>query len=144
MNARLDRARQSENTLMSTAKARAVLTLLPDTCQITYVSDTGVINRQGVPEGASRVNRYYYANNPNIPCRADVVRAFRPDALDYQATVVDELDLHLPHDMILAEEDVVIMNGERYKIRKLDDDSNWEVTRVAKIMKVTTDLDVNP
>ena len=144
MNNRLDRARLSESTLMNAAKARAVLTLLPDICQITYLDVSGAtINRQGVSTGATRVNRQYLASN-DIPCRADVVRAFRPDALDYQATVVDELDLHLPHDMTVAEEDVVILNGERYKIRKLDDDSVWEVTRVAKLMRVTAELDVSP
>lgn len=140
MNNRLDRARLSEGTLMTTAKARAVLTLLPDICQITPAIGTTVgVSNYGIQTSNAPVPRQYNASD-NIPCRADVVRAFRPDSLDVQVTVVDELDLHLPHDMIVAEEDVVTLNGDKYKIRKLDNDSAWEVTRVVKIMRVSTKL----
>jgi hypothetical protein len=126
---------------MNLAKSRAYYTLLPDVCQITYIDQTGTtINRQGVLiENNPRLNRQYNLSN-DIPCRADVVRAFRPDALDYEVTVVDELDLHLPHDMFVEEEDIVTLNGDAYKIRKLDNDSEWEVTRVVKIMRVSTEL----
>jgi hypothetical protein len=147
MNNRLDRFRNSTSSLMSgsnalnAAKQRAILTLLPDTCLIFHkFPDSATVNRQGVPENQAW-GEVRYNDSLDIPCRADLVRAFRPETMDYQPTVADEIDLHLPHDLELFVDDVVYLNNNRYQIRKLDDASVWDITKVAKIMRVTARLD---
>lgn len=136
-----DRVRQAMATAVANAQKRVLYTLLPDTCTIRpHVDDASyTIDRHGIATWDTPENRTYL-DSENIPCRADHVRAFRPEELDFQATQVDEVELHLPHDLIVEEEDIVTLRGNEYRIRQLIDDSEYEVTKIAKIMRIATEL----
>lgn len=132
-----DKVVQSQNARVASAQARTIAVLLPDLCNIQPANlDNKTVNRYGIEEGDEPSLRTYNGN-ADIPCRADAQRSFRPEELDYQASQVDEVDLHLPHDVTIAETDIVILNSNKYKIRKLVDDSEWDLTKIVKIMRVT-------
>ena len=134
------RMRQQMERLFSRGQTM-VMMLLPDTCTIyPDVGDNFTVDANGVETFDDVVAREYRGFS-SIPCRADPVRAFRPDALPAQVTQVDEIDLQLPMDMVVEETDHVFINGFEYKIRQLINDSDWALTKVAKIMKLGVSLD---
>ena len=138
---RLDSSVSKQNKAVATAQARLIAHMLPDTCTITPATDEAseVISRIGIVTSDVPANRQYLGSE-DIPCRADPQRSFRPDELRHQVSSVDELDLQLPYDVIIEETDIVTLRGEQYKIRKLENDGNWDFSKVAKIMRLTTNL----
>lgn len=134
-----DRVIQAQAKAIANAQSRTISTLLPDICTLQpVVKDNRTVNRYGITQGDVPALRTYNGIS-DIPCRADEQRSFRPDELDYQPSQVDEIDLHLPHDVTMLETDIVTLNGHEYSIRKLIDDSEYDVTKIAKIMRVTTE-----
>lgn len=136
-----DMIRNRVEAAFAKAKKR-VHVLLPDRCTVRPATDSGsyTIDADGVPSSNTPALRTWNGFT-DIPCRADVVRSFRPDDLKAQPSQVDELDLHLPIDMTVEESDVVTLNGYTYKIRKLEDDTLFAFTHVAKIMRLGDTLD---
>jgi hypothetical protein len=132
---RLDTVRDRQIALVRKAQLRAINTMLPDICTIRpSTGQTRTVNNKGISVIVPSPLREYDGST-GIPCRADPSRSFRPDDLEYQSSQVDEIDLQLPFDLTVEEEDVVTLRGHEYKIRKLADDSNYDLTKVAKIMR---------
>lgn len=118
-----------------------VISTLVDTCTVyPDVGDNFVVDIDGIAAYDAKVAREYEGSNV-IPCRADPVKAFRPDTLSGQPTQVDEIDLHLPIDMLVEETDTVVLKGFTYKIRQLINSSAMATTQVAKIMRLGVSLD---
>ncbi len=134
--------RRSARNAMLKAQNRTTHLLLPDNCTIRPDVDAGsyTVNSDGVAISDVPANRTYNSLEA-IPCRADDVRSFRPDAFVNQPTQVDEIDLHLPIDFVCLETDIVTLNGFEYKIRKLSDDADWTLTKVAKLTRLGDVLD---
>jgi hypothetical protein len=115
--------------------------LMPDTCQLIPSKGTSItITDAGIVQQTPAQPREWRTLT-NIPCRVDVSRAFRPDALVSQTVVVDEYNLQLPYDVTVHEDDYVIINGKTYEIRKLKQASEWDYTIEALIMKGSTQID---
>ena len=115
--------------------------LLPDTCTIyPDVGDNFVVDINGIESYDAKVARTYKGFEA-IPCRADAVQAFRPTKISGQPSQVDEINLHLPVDLVVLETDIVILNGFTYKIRQLINDSFVQITQVAKLMRMGASLD---
>lgn len=117
------------------------LRLMWDTCQLIPKTGTArSVSASGILQQTPAAARTYNAS-PNIPCRIDLARAFRPGELKYQTTVVDNYNLELPHDVTINESDTVVIGGEYYEIRKLKVASDKDVTREALIFTLGTDHD---
>lgn len=131
---------QQMERALAHAQALVISTLI-DTCTVyPDVGDNFVVDIDGIASYDAKVARVYAGSNV-IPCRADAVRAFRPDTISGQPTQVDEIDLHLPMDMLVGETDTVVLNGLTYKIRQLINSSDMATTQVAKIMRLGVSLD---
>ncbi len=134
------RARQAMTRAMELGK-KSLPFLLPDSCTITpAVGENKTVSIKGIPTWDTPIARTYLGSSI-IPCRADPVRSFRPDEISGQVSQVDEIDLQLPIDMAVAETDIINLNGNDYKIRKLNDDSVFAFMKVAKIMRLGVSLD---
>lgn len=115
--------------------------LMPDVCQIYPKNQTGMtINSAGITVRGTQVAREWKSST-DIPCRADLSRAFRPDKLKNQTTEVNEYNLELPYDMVVTADDRVVVRGRNFVIRKIKDASNWDVTIECVIEEISTDLD---
>lgn len=124
------------------ARERYITALMPDTCRLTPSEGTNVtISPLGVATQTPATAKVWRGTS-DIPCRIDVSRAFRPDTMDVQTTVVDEYNLQLPFDVNADENDIVTFNGERYEIRKLKQASEWDYTVEALVMRVSADIDL--
>lgn len=132
------------NKTVRKAQERIILTLLPDTCSIMPSIDPSSrsVSRYGITT-ADNADLRTYNGSTSIPCRADAQSSFRPEELSNQASQVDEFNLHLPYDMTIEETDIITVGGHEYKVRKLIDDSEWDFTKVVKLMRATTD-GINP
>ena len=134
-----DKVTQSLQKIIDKGQDRIIASMLPDTCIITPSTlDNRTVSRYGIATGDTPTPRLYSGSSA-IPCRADAQRAFRPEKLSYQVTQVDEVDLHLPFDMVIEADDIVTLHDDNYKIRKLSDDSEWDLTKVIKIMRVSSE-----
>lgn len=127
---------------------RILLDLLPDVCQIYPKSGAnrsivGGIMTSDEPEART------WRGGTDIPCRADLSRAFRPDKLKVQATEVDEYNLELPVDAIVEPSDLVhIMNPttgkeEIYEVRKRKNVSAFDGTIECIIAEPGVGLDAH-
>ena len=113
--------------------------MLPDICQIAYVDESAVTYANGirqVPVDSFRT----YEGSQDIPCRIDESRAFRPAEVRQQATEIFEYFLQLPKSVIVGGADRIIIEGERYVIRKLQNVAQWDATKQALIHRVTQDV----
>ena len=134
------RLRQQVTRLLELGQDKVAFLLL-DVCAIyPDVGANYTIDIDGVETSDAVVARTYRGFS-TIPCRADAVRAFRPDMVSGQPSQVDEIDLHLPIDMFVAETDRIVLNGLDYKIRQLIDDGAMALTKVAKLMRLGVSLD---
>jgi hypothetical protein len=125
------------NTLKAIALERKTIIsqLMPDTCRI-YPRTGGVTQDHGITTPVPPTARTWrtVAGTPilDVPCRADLSRAFRPDKLREQATEVDEYNLELPFDMVFDPTDYIIITYKglpnRFEIRKVKDISNWDAS----------------
>lgn len=106
--------------------------ILPDVCQLYPAAITGTMLPEGVLQPTPTTARQY-KGSANIPCRADLSRAFRPEKLKAQPIVVDEYNLELPRDVVIDASDRVVVNGHTCVIRKLKVVSEWDTTREALI-----------
>jgi hypothetical protein len=141
LGTRLSFERQLLDNAFTYAQDRAIYLLLPDRCTIRPGKNTDyTVNADGIGVQTTSANRQWRGSE-DIPCRADINRAFRPDTLEQHATTVDELDLHLPFDVVLDDEDIVTYNGATFKLRKHEGETAFTVTQVAKIMRVTAEHD---
>ncbi len=122
-------------------RQRIIDELFPDTCQLFPDASTNVtIDATGHLNQDAKVARTYLGSK-NIPCRADMARAFRPDRIKEQVLVTDEFGLELPFDCPVEEGDEVLLDGKRFQIRRLKASSNWDFTIEALIMHITTPYD---
>jgi len=124
-------------------REQIIAKMLPDFCNLyplegenTIIDGAGIITQIPSPPRQWR-------GSINIPCRADVSRSFKNDGMKFQTAVVDEYNLELPYDVEVEEEDIVMINGVRFEIRKLKNLSNWELTREAIIIAISINYD-NP
>lgn len=123
-------------------RERYITKLMPDTCQLFPSKGTAItITDAGIPMQTAATAKLW-RGIPNVPCRADVSRAFRPDALPPQTVVVDEYNLQLPYDVDVNEDDRVVIGGETYEIRKLKRLSAWDYTIEALIMRGSVNIDL--
>lgn len=115
--------------------------LLPDLCQLIPAEGTGTtIDGAGIKHQTPPTPRVWRGTT-NIPCRADLSRAFRPDKLKVQTTEVNEFNLELPFDVVVTANDTVIIRGRRFVIRKIKDVSNWDASIECVIEEISTKLD---
>ena len=120
--------------------------MLPDTCQI-YPLTGG--NRQIVggvmtsDDPAPLVWRVVDAVNITvIPCRNDIYRAYAPDKLKTQPTIVSQYTIELPYDAPVTNQgNFLVTNGRRFEIRKIKDASEWDVTIEVTATEVSTRVD---
>lgn len=104
-------------------RERIIKDLMPDRCKIYPLHGTGATIVDGVMVSADPAPRTW-RGVIDIPCRADLSRAFRPDRLKAQALEVDEYNLELPFDMVVEPSDIVELidpnSGDvlRFEIRK--------------------------
>lgn len=122
-------------------RERIIRDLLPDFCILTPASGAGVVISGGVMTSATPAPRTWRTKT-NIPCRADIDRAFRPDKFKQQITVVDEYTLELPFDCPIKATDHVSLRGRSFTIRKVKNLSNWDATIECIITEVETNVDV--
>lgn len=115
--------------------------LMPDTCQLIPSRGTAIVITDAGYVTQTPATPKTWRATTTIPCRVDVSRAFRPDALVSQTVVVDEYNLQLPFDVDVDEDDLVHINGKVYEIRKLKKASEWDYTVEALIMKGSTQID---
>lgn len=137
---RFDMVNKARDKAVNYAQERIILTLLVDTCSIMPSMDdaTRTVSRYGITT-ADDADLRTYNGSTSIPCRADAQSSFRPESLTYQASQADEVNLHLPYDMVIEETDIVTLGGHEYRVRKLVDDSDYDLTKVVKIMRATTE-----
>ena len=119
--------------------ARIEKDMFPDICQIVYVDESAVIYDKGVREFVKDSFRTYKGSH-DIPCRVDESRAFRPAEVRQQVTEIFEYYLQLPKSLEVDGSDRIIINGERYVIRKLQDVTQWDATKQALIHRLTQDV----
>lgn len=109
---------------------------MPDRCRV-YPRNSGRTIVGGISQPTTPVEPRVWRTIDgedivDIPCRADLARAFRPDKLKQQATEVDEFNLELPFDLVFEPSDYVVINhkGEdhRFDIRKIKDMSEFDVS----------------
>lgn len=136
------RLRQQLQNAFAKAQVKTASVLFPDTCMIRPASGTYTTNDAGIPVYTTPVYREYNGLT-TIPCRGDDVRSYRPDAVSDQPSQVDEVDLQLPFDFYVLETDIVEYKNFVYKIHKLADDTDFAVTKVAKLMRLGASLDSN-
>ncbi len=117
---------------------KALAVLLPDVCQIQPTEGGTVDYSTGVAVSTT-VSKRTYNSSENIPCRIDISRAFRPAELKQESTETIEYSLELPFDMTVETSDKVIIDGVNYIIRKLSDDTVWDITRQAIIQRIGKD-----
>lgn len=123
------------------AREKYITSLMPDTCQLFPSRGTDiVIDDAGIVTQTPSVAKTWRGLT-DIPCRVDVSRAFRPDALSNQTAVVDEYNLQLPYDVDVHEDDLVHIGNRVFEIRKLKRASEWDYTIEALIMKGSTEID---
>lgn len=123
-------------------RERYIQKLMPDTCQLVPSKGTAItITDAGYPIQTDPTAKLWRGIT-NIPCRVDISRAFRPDALPAQTVVVDEYNLQLPYDVTVDENDKVLIGDEIFEIRKLKKISEWDYTVEALIMRGSTLIDL--
>lgn len=125
-------------------RAAVIKHLLPDTCKIYPRKGTSTIIH-GIARPDGDPNPRLWRGREDIPCRADLSRAFRPDRLKAQATEVDEYNLELPYDTVFDPSDYIVIEKDgvinRFEIRKVKNISNWDVSIECIIDQTGTDLD---
>lgn len=119
----------------------ALKVLLPQTCQVYPATGVRTVSPAGTPISQDPDPRQYNGSD-DIPCRADLSRAFRPGQLPNQVTTVDEYFIEFPFDFVFEETDRVHLNGERFIIRKTNISSTWNITNEATISRLGANLDV--
>ena len=127
---------------MAIQRAVAIKYLLPQTCQFKPATGANpVISGMGVLSFDAPVAREYNGS-PDIPCRVDLSRAFRPGSLPSQVTSVDEHILEVPFDFSFEETDIVYIGANRYIVRKTNAEGVWNVTQEAVISQLGVELNV--
>lgn len=129
-------------------RKRVVEWLLPDLCQIipshgenAQISGAGIVTYDTPQPRTWR--SLQGLDVTDIPCRMTIERAFVPDKLQMQATVVSRYVLELPASMrgIVHEADRVMKGGRKYEIRKISDQSEWDVTLEMTVVELSVDYD---
>lgn len=124
-------------------REQTIRRLMPDRCQIMPgVGGNVTIDDSGVLHTDDPIPREWRGVT-DIPCRFDLSRAFRPDKLKQQATMVDEFNLELPFDVTVEPGDKILIGGHQFEIRKLKNLSQWDITIEAVITETGTDYDYN-
>lgn len=121
-------------------RTRIIRDLLPDICQITPASGSGVVISGGVMTSSAPALRTWRTLT-DIPCRIDIDRAFRPDKFKAQVTVVDEYTLELPFDVTVVASDKITLRGRHFTIRKIKNASNFDATVECIVTEVETSID---
>lgn len=116
-------------------RERVIRDLLPDRCKIyPKFGDNPTISGSGVFSSDPPKAREW-RHKTEIPCRADLSRAFRPDKLKVQATEIDEFNLEVPYDVVAEPTDLVHIQRpsdgktEVFEIRKKKDMSAFDATQ---------------
>lgn len=137
-----------ERHIQKIERKKAVQWLLPDICHIYPAEGEELeVSGPGIATYKAPEPRLYRdmsgLDTPDVPCRITIERAFVPDKLYGQATVVSRYVLEVPVSMrgkVLAT-DRVVMNDRKYEIRKISDQSAWDVTLELTIIEISTDID---
>jgi hypothetical protein len=133
----------------------ALAYLLPDFCTIIPSEGENVtISASGVMETDTPVPRRW--RNPqgldqeNIPCRLTIERAFVPAKLSAQQTVASRYVLELPVSMRYDQDtnpngvkstDHIHKGGLKFEIRKIADQSQWDVTLELTVVELGVEYD---
>ncbi len=130
-------------------RERIIKDLMPDRCRIFPKSGTTrTVGSDGILVSNAPVARTWRGVQ-DIPCRADLSRAFRPDKLKVQATEVDEYNLELPFDCVVHPSDLVHMTNpttgeeEIFEVRKRKNLSKFDGTVECIIAVPGTELDAH-
>jgi len=122
-------------------QAKALLVLLPDTCQIQPTEGTGQSFASGYVTQTPASLRTYNSST-DIPCRFDPSRAFRPSRLQYEPTEVLEYNIELPADVTIDQTDVIIVGSDRYSVMKMTVLTTYDITRQVLLMKAGKNVDL--
>ena len=122
-----------------------ICTIIPSVGDAPQVSPTGIL----VAATASAAPRLWSdprtgADTTDIPCRFTIERAFVPDRLVAQTTVVSRFTLEIPVMEILSTDHIIrTVNGRvrKYEIRKIADISEWDTTIEMSVVELGVDYD---
>lgn len=118
---------------LTIARSFIIQNLLPDTCTIYPMSNTGTSSGSwGNIRGSART----YGGNAAIPCRLDPTRQYRDQAIFDQEITVTDYFLNLPYDCTIQIDDEVVHNGITYQIKKLNDDHTLNGVKIAYVVSV--------
>jgi hypothetical protein len=135
------------NKLIKLQRRIIIQRLLPDLCQIIpsigenmQIVDGILVSQE--PEPRTWVN-LGGVTQTDIPCRMTIERAYVPNKLSVQSTVVDRYTLELPADMrgVVDQRDRVMKSGRKYEIRKISDQSEWDGTLELTVVEISADYD---
>jgi len=78
-----------------------------------------------------------YNSKPDIPCRLDVTRYYRQAEIYGQEAIVSDYEIHVPSDVALHHDHVIVIDDKEYQVRKLlHDDDIWRPVRSALVSRV--------
>jgi hypothetical protein len=130
--------------------------LLPNVCQIYPSSGANVqitgpgIRTSDTPQARVWRDSRSGLDTTDIPCSLLIERAFVPGKLHEQATVVSRNVLNVPVSMRYNAEtnpngvkpdDRVVVNGRKYEIRKIADQSLYDATLELTVVEISTEYD---
>lgn len=117
-------------------RERVEARLLPSTA-VMYPRVNVVTPSGGITGQTTRGTALLYEGSSNIPCRLDVARHYRVDAIFNQEAVVEEYELHVPFDAPLPVNVEIVVNGHSYEVRKhFDYGTPWTVTKYAIVTEI--------
>lgn len=91
--------------------------LLVDSCRI-YPNESYTLSAEGLPIFSTPA-AVLYNGSPDIPCRLDTQRTLFNDKFKEQALVATGYSLDLPYDLNVKESYIVVVNSQKYVIRRL-------------------------
>lgn len=107
--------------------------ILPDTCTIYPLERTVTASGSYSEERGTPLT---YNGSSDIPCRLDVSKHYRSEAVFGQEAVVNDFELHVPWDAPIYADHTIEHEGEAYEVRKLLDTNSFRVTKVALVSRV--------
>lgn len=119
---------------------RIIRDLMPDRCQLVPNLGSFTISGTGVVSQTTPAPREW-RNVSDIPCRIFISRSFRNEKLKDQPTVANEYILELPFDAPVEASDRVLINGRKYEIRKVKDQSAFDSVIELTIVEISTEYD---
>lgn len=121
------------NARFSHLRERTKTDLLPDRCRVIPPARTVTASGSYTPGDGEPL---LYDGLPDVPCRLDISKHYRSEQIIGQEAIVNDFELHFPFDFPIKADHKIILNDERYEVRKLLDANSYRVTKVALVSRV--------